>query len=190
MIRYLRINQHYLEMESGKRRKKEDTKAEVTKANRNILGKLLSLSARVEEPIDFAEALIYPLFPIHFPDGTKWKTQKSKTLEILELKDQTIIEKKAATIVIDMIAQLRSVTNSIPDTFEDLILRFLNSIVKGFVRVDIVADCYRDTSITITERQTSFTKFYSCSENKNQLIKLLFGYVKKKGSQVSLDSRG
>ena len=43
-------------------------------------------------------------------------------LEILGLKDQTTSEKKAATIVIDIIAQLRSITNNVPDTFEDLIL--------------------------------------------------------------------
>ena len=64
----------------GKKKKKEDTKAEVTKANRNILGKLFSLSARFEEPIDFAEALSYPLFPVplslSFPHGTKRKTQE------------------------------------------------------------------------------------------------------------------
>ena len=66
---------------------------EVTKSNRNILEKLLSLSARFEEPIDFAQALSYPLFSIHFPDGTKRQIQKSKTLEILGLKDQTTIEK-------------------------------------------------------------------------------------------------
>ena len=118
-------------------------------------------------------------------------------LEILGLKDQTSSEKKAATIAIDTIAQLRSITNNVPDTFEDLIVRFLNSIAKGFVLVDIVADCYRDTSIKTAGRQTrgnyskilissikskvprDITKFYSCTENKNQLIKLLFAYVKE-----------
>ena len=71
---------------TSKKVKSASTSSEVVKANRNILGKLLSLSARFEEPIDFSRALQYPLYPVplslSFPDGTKRQTQKSKLLEV------------------------------------------------------------------------------------------------------------
>jgi molecular chaperone DnaK (HSP70) len=81
------------------------------------------------------------------------QTQKSKLLEILSIKDiQTMCEKQASTLVIDMIAQYRSIRN-VPGTFEDLINQFLNAIPKSYDRVDIVADCYRSVSIKSAERE-------------------------------------
>ena len=159
-------------LSTSKKVKSASTSSEVVKANRNILGKLLSLSERFEEAIDCSRALQYPLYPVplslSFPDGTKRQTQKSKLLEVLSIKNQrTTSEKRASTLIIDMIAQYRTIANNVPDKFEDLIFRFLISIPKGFSRVDIVADCYWDVSIKGAER-----------EKRGNCWKILFSSVK------------
>ena len=63
----------------------KDKKDKVVYANRDIISKLLSLSAKFEKPIDFQKALSYPLYPIPlsmaFPDGSKRETAKSKLLQ-------------------------------------------------------------------------------------------------------------
>ena len=55
--------------------------------NRNILGALLSFSAKANQPIDFDSALSYPLSPIPLslalPDGARRETPKSKLMEII-----------------------------------------------------------------------------------------------------------
>lgn len=178
---------------------KEGNKTQIVTANRNILGKLLSLTARFQKPIDFKKALEYPLYPVplslSFPDGTKRQTQKSKLLEVLSIKNhQTKSEKQATTLVIDMIAQYRSITN-VPESFEDLIVQFLNAIPKSYDRVDIIADCYRSVSIKSGEREKrgsstkvfvasvkskvprDIAKFFSCGDNKTQLIDLTFQFI-------------
>eukprot|EP00111_Clytia_hemisphaerica_P010880 TCONS_00031825-protein len=71
-----------------KPKQKKNKSAEVIKANSNVLGKLLTLSANAQQPIDFQQALSYPLYDVPlslaFPDGTKRSNQKSKLLEIIE----------------------------------------------------------------------------------------------------------
>ena len=84
---------------------------------------------------------------------------------------------------------------NVPDTFEELILRFLRSNPKGYRRTDIVADTYRSGSIKSAERQKRGTsskvligsvrskmprdvnKFMLNNENKSALISLIFKYV-------------
>ena len=55
--------------------------------NRNIIGKLLSISAKVSKPIDFEFTLGYPLSPVPLSlsnaDGSRRVTQKSKLMEIM-----------------------------------------------------------------------------------------------------------
>ena len=67
--------------------------------NRNILGALLSFSAKTNQPTDFDSALSYPLSPIPLtlalPDGARTETPKSKLMEIIlkgasELSDPTV----------------------------------------------------------------------------------------------------
>ena len=71
---------------STAKRKKENT-SEVIKANCNIVGKLLTLSANAQQPINFEKALPYPFYHVPlklaFPDGTKRSNQISKRLEIV-----------------------------------------------------------------------------------------------------------
>ena len=151
-------NKPTLFSQAHKSASKKNAASEVVKANINILGKLLSLSAKFEEAIDFREALTYPLYTVPlslaFPDGTKRQTQKSKLLEILLVNSIiSTTEKEAQNLAIDMTAQFRSITTNLPHTFEDLIIRFLKSVPKGHQRIGIVADYYRDYSIKFAERE-------------------------------------
>ena len=165
------------------------------------MGKLLSLSARAAKPIDLEKVLAYPLYPVPLslahPDGSMRHTQKSKLLEVLSIEESNSNhpEKEVSALVIDMIAQIRTIVHNVPNTFEEFILKFLNSIPKGYQRVDIVADCYRDISIKAAEREKrghsskifissvktkvprDISKFLSNNENKKQLIELTFNYV-------------
>ena len=51
-----------------------------------------------------------------------------------------------------MIAALRSMVQ-IPENYEELTWKLMSSFPKGFQRVDIVADTYRNVSITTGERE-------------------------------------
>ena len=68
-----------------------------------------------------------------------------------------------------MIAQLRICLCNIPDTFEELIIRFISSVPKGYRRIDIVADTYRRGSIESAER-----------EKRGKSTKVILGSVKSK----------
>ena len=131
-------------------------------AKGNIIGKLLSISAKEEQGTDFEKALRYPLYSVPLclahPDGSRRSSSKSKLLDII-ITDPTSITETPTTIireqsafVLDMIAQIRSCITNLPDTYEEFILKFLQTIPKRFCRVDIVADCYRDNSIKSSER--------------------------------------
>ena len=63
---------------------------------------------------------------------------------ILKDKINTTAEKEASGLIIDMIAHYRVVSNNLPGTFKEWIIRFLKSLPKGYDRVDIVADTYKD----------------------------------------------
>ena len=64
---------------------KKDKKVKLVYANRDIISKLLSLSAKFEKPVDFQKASTHPLYPfplsMAFPDGSKRETQRSKLLQ-------------------------------------------------------------------------------------------------------------
>lgn len=81
-----------------------------------------------------------------FPHGTKRHTQNSKILEILSINNEPNSrypsKDNVSSFVIDMIAQIIMIVRDVPDTFEQFIMKFLNSIPKGFENVHIVADCY------------------------------------------------
>ena len=183
---------------------KRDKKVKLVYANRDIISKLLSLSAKFEKPVDFQKASTHPLYPfplsMAFPDGSKRETQKSKLLQeilpdIPERTGEINIAKDQCVYVVDMIAQLRMCLSMIPDTFEQLVLKFVRSLPKGYHRIDIVADTYRNISIKSAERKKRGTsskvligsiksklprdmnKFMLNDENKTSLIKLIFDYV-------------
>ena len=177
-------------------------------SNQNILGKLLSISAKAAKPINFEKALEYPLYPVPLslahPDGSKRSTQKSKLLQVLGINESNCIlpQKEESALIIDMIAQFRMIVQELPNDFEGLIMKFLNSIPKKYNRVDIVADCYRDISIKTAEREKrgnsskvyvrsvkskvprDITTFLSNSENKTQLINITFQYIIENKSKI------
>ena len=69
----------------SKPKPKKDTNYEVKKANWNVLGKLLTLSANAQQLIDFEAALSFPLYhvPISlaYPDRTRRSIQKGNLLK-------------------------------------------------------------------------------------------------------------
>jgi len=143
---------------------------------------------------------MYPLYVVPlslaFPDGTKRQSQKCKLLDILQF-ESTYMEKRADILIIDMIAQYRSISTNPPNTFEDLVKRFLQSILSRYVRINVIADCYRDRSIKSEEREKRGTsrkiivgsikskvprdmsKFFANGENKLQLITLTFSFIRE-----------
>ena len=190
--------------DTSKPKGKDNKKCDIIEANRNVLAKLLTLSANAQEPIDFNKALEYPLYHVPlslaYPDGSKRSTQKSKLLEvILENKvDVSISEpREASTLILDMIAHYRVIAKDLPATFEEWILRFLKTIPNGYSRIDVVADTYRQFSIKAGERlkrgsssrlliksvkcrtPQNTAKFFSNNDNKNSLITLTFNYIKE-----------
>ena len=133
--------------------------ASVIEAKGNIIGKLLSISAKEEQGTDFEKALRYSVYSVPLclahPDGSRRSNSKNKLLDIIITDPTSITEtpttiiREQSTFVLDMIAQIRSCITNLPDTYEEFILKFLQTIPKRFWRVDIVADCYRDNSIII-----------------------------------------
>lgn len=139
---------------------RKDNKLKVVEANRNIIGRLFSISAKTNKPVNLEVALSYPLYPVPLslatPDGSKRSTQKSTLLELLPIKrnqETEFIKSDFAGYIIDMIAQLRTCLTGCTKTFEDLSKRFINSLDRGYQRVDIVADTYRPNSIKDGERK-------------------------------------
>ena len=138
----------------------KNRKTATIEVNRNMIGKLLAISAKCEKVIDFEVALSFALtstpLSLSNPDGTRRVTHKSKQVEIIQCyQDEPSIQRHvndAATFVVDFIALVRIVTKEVPQTFEDLSLKILGSIPKGYNRVDFVADTYRNASIKTAER--------------------------------------
>ena len=150
------FQEHYVKIKKGGSEK-------VKQANQEVLSKLLSLSAKFEKPIDFKHAFAYPLYPyplsMPFTDGTKRETSKNQLLHeiISDIQDKNLAElgviPSRCSYVIDMIAQLRVCLVSVHETFEELSMNFLQSLPKGYARLDIVADTYRKASIKSSERR-------------------------------------
>lgn len=186
---------------STNRKVKEKNAAEV---NRDILARLLYLSSKASKVIDFEKALTYPLSDVPLSlcnaDGSMRKTSKSKLANkiLSQSNEQThAVEKEHTVYIVDLMALVR-VISEIPETFEDLALKVISTIPKGYRRIDIVADCYWENSIKDAERAKrgtatkiilrsanakvprEFTKFLSCGENKTRMIELFFQVWTKK----------
>ena len=56
-----------------------------------------------------------------------------------------------STCIVDLMATLKSMVQ-IPENYEELTWKLLSSFLKGFQRVDIVADFYGNVSIMAEER--------------------------------------
>ena len=182
----------------------KDKKLKSVEVNRNILGLLLSTSAKSGQVIDFAKALEYPLSPVSLslanPDGSSRVTSKSKLLkvilkhcnnsQILHPRESQPLRQVVSTVVIDMMACLRTMTQ-IPDTYEELTWKFFKLLPQGYERIDIVADTYHEVSLKSAERSQrgkaskvvirsakskiprNFSDFLKNGENKKRLIILM-----------------
>ena len=75
----------------------KDNKTATVRVNRDIIGSLLSFSAKNNKPIDWENALSYPLTPIPLclstADGKSRKIAKSKLQKVvLKEGDSTIVD--------------------------------------------------------------------------------------------------
>ena len=141
---------------------KTKDKETIIEVNRNILGKLLSITASSEHNIDFQKVLEYPLSPIPLslahPDGSRRTCTKSKLTEIItkhSLQHQPSIYtgENVGTYIMDLMATLRTF-NAIPETYELLTWRLFDMLPKGLIRINIVDDTYEGLSIKTAERSS------------------------------------
>ena len=177
-------------------------KEQVVEVNWDILGKLLAHSAKTQKAIDFKKALTYPLRPIllcfaHL-DGTRRTTAKSKLMdEILTYCDEPVDpssfqvpKDRFAASLVDLMA-LVGTLSGVCGTYKSLSYKLFSMIPKGYERIDIVADTYREQSLKNPERlkrgtssrvrvqsalskmPRNFEDFLKNGENKNGLIELI-----------------
>ena len=118
--------------------------------NRNILEKLLRYSIEPENKIDIKEALKYPLSPVTLSlchaDDTKRSCRKAGIYNVIDYRATTpeSVYNNIKTYIFDLMAVIRCV--GIFKTIKELIFKILNTIRKGYHRVDVVADSYRTVS--------------------------------------------
>ena len=153
--------------------------------------------------IDFEKALSYPLSPvplsISHPDGTRRKTEKSKLRDIIfkgiPIKNEEPENCCNDVAVVDMMALLNTFT-SIPKTYGGLADKFVRALPQNYLRVDVVTDTYKNTSIKGLERAlrgesekihiaslesktpSDFSRIRKNGENKTRLIELIIQYIK------------
>ena len=183
-------------------------KVKTLEVNRNVIGSLLSFTAKTGKPIDFERALQHPLSPIPLsichPDGTRRETVKSKLKgKILEYHINEAVEGNMSkdAIVLDMIAQIQTLQGS-SRTYKDFAQKFVKSLPTGYNRVDLVADTYKDFSIKSMERKNrgesskvlikslqskmppDFSRLLRNGENKTKLIELIAEYIESSKVKV------
>ena len=167
--------------------------------NRQILSKLLALTAKYDKPIDFAIALKFPLCPVPlslaYPDGTRRKTTKSSLMNIVtnycNFTDPEPLPAKQGTVyIVDLMALIRMITR-VPETYADLANNLFETLPKGYHRIDIIADTYKKNSLKCSERDSrgisekvmvrsassriprNFSDFLKNGENKTRLIEII-----------------
>ena len=177
-------------------------KTVVIEVNGNAIGKLLAISTKFKKNIDFEVALAYPLTSVPLslsnPDGSRRVIQKSKLMEVLsqyQEENDAVVKIDAKIFVVDFIVQIRVIIKEIPETYEQLALKNLQSIPKGYERVGLVADTYRLVSIKAAKRSKrgSFSKvsiksakskisrdfslFMQNNEDKSRPIDMIFDFL-------------
>ena len=140
----------------------QNGKEVIVEVNREIIGTLLALSAKHEKLIDFQTALQYPLCPIPLslvhPDGNRRKTTKSTLMKVISSykisdDEDTFPPKQNSAFIIDLMALIRTVS-PIPSTYGQLVRKLVDYLPKGYRRVDIIADTYRECSLKSNERDS------------------------------------
>ena len=97
--------------------------------------------------------------------------------------------------MVDFIVQIRVITKKIPERYAQLACKVLQSIPKGYERVDLVADTYRLVSMKIAGRNKrgssskvsiksakskiprDFSSFMQNNENKSHLTDIIFDFI-------------
>ena len=78
-------------------------------------------------------------------DGSMRKTNKSnlgkKVLSRLTDETTQVFQTGSTAVIVDFMALVRTITQ-VPDTFEDLAMKLISFLPKGFKRIDLVADSY------------------------------------------------
>ena len=182
----------------------KNNKQRTMEVNRDILSWLVNLSVRSGMVINYEKAMEYPLSPVPLriatAEGSRRTTSKSKLLDIINAtltvprnSPKLVISidtTKPSALIVDLIAAIRTMTK-IQETYKLLAWKFLAALPKGYYRIDLVADTYRDISIKRCERldrgtstrimisspasriPSEFSKFLKCDENKTRLIDLI-----------------
>lgn len=189
-------------------------RTKTVEVNRNMLGKILVLSAKTERVVNFEYALEYPLcaapLSLANPDGSRRTTTKSKLMQIIADKcraplkhprDCQLPKNSVAAHIVDFMACIR-ILREIPETSEDFCWKFLEMLPSGYKRVDIVVDTYQDISIKSTERSKrgsarkiiirsekskiprNFNELLKNGENKTRMIELIVRVIKKNAAKV------
>ena len=179
---------------------KQNGKEKVIEVNREIIGTLLTLSAKHEKLINFEIALQCPLCPVPLslanPDGSRRKTTKSALMKVVRSyesstdEEETTPPKQNSAFLVDLMALIRTIS-PIPVTYAELVKILVDRLPKGYRRIDIIADTYREKSLKYNERDRrgvsnkvivrsalskiprNFSDFLKNGEYKTRLIELI-----------------
>ena len=178
--------------------------------NRDVLSKLLALSAKHNKVIDFEVVLTYPLSPVPLslshPDGARRKTMKSSLMTVINSYYDTDLDlplppRQTSTYIVDLMALIRTVS-PIPETYSHLVHSLIERLPKIYKRIDIVADTYRENSLKNNKRNLrgisgkvmissssskipiSFTDFLKNGNNKTRLIELIKDELVKNSKEI------
>ena len=104
--------------------------------------------------------------------------------------EDTFPPKQNSAFIIDLMALIRTVS-PIPSTYGQLVRKLVDYLPKGYRRVDIIADTYRECSLKSNEQHSrgvsdkvivasasskiprNFTDFLKNGENKTSIIELI-----------------
>ena len=141
---------------------KKNWKGKSIEVNQEIIGTLFALSAKHDKLINFETILQYFLCPVPLslahPHGTRRKTTKSALMKVVK-KYKTKTEedksppKQNALFLVDLTALIRTVS-PVSVTYAELVKTLVSHLPKGYRRVDIIADTYRENSLKNNERDS------------------------------------
>ena len=80
---------------------------------------------------------------------------KTRKIDKHEKDNHANTKKDVSTLIVDMIAHYRVILQNLPDTFEDWIKKFLQTVHNDgkYNQIDIVADTYSNFSVKSRERE-------------------------------------
>ena len=115
---------------------------------------MLALSAKHEKLINFEIALQYPLCPVPIslanPDGSRRKTTKRALMKVVRSyenstdEEETAPPKQNSAFLVNLMALIRTIS-PIPVTYAELVKILDDRLPKGYRRIDIIADTYRES---------------------------------------------